>query len=89
MIFDTVESPPLKPVPGFTAGSRGSKAMRLVNVAVTRPQHKLLVVANLAYLRATISGKDTLRLAVEEARKAAVMKSVDVVILATTPTRQA
>src|SRR5258708_5590695 len=45
IIFDTVESPPLPP-PEFTSGQWGSKAMRLVNVAVTRAQYKLIVVAN-------------------------------------------
>jgi len=51
VIYDTVESPPLNLVPDFTAGAWGSEAMRLVNVALSRAKHKLIIVANREYLR--------------------------------------
>ena len=51
VIYDTVESPPLSLVPDFTAGAWGSEAMRLVNVALSRAKHKLIIVANREYLR--------------------------------------
>jgi len=51
VIYDTVESPPLRLTPNFTAGAWGSEAMRLVNVALSRARHKLIIVANLEYLR--------------------------------------
>jgi superfamily I DNA and/or RNA helicase len=48
VIFDTVESPPIDP--WFVDGGKvGAEAMRLVNVAVTRPKHKLIIVANVNY----------------------------------------
>ena len=78
VIFDTVESPPITPMPGFTAGRRGTKAMHLINVAVTRPQYKLIIVANTAYLRRHLTRADTLMQAVEEARRAATMISLEV-----------
>lgn len=65
IIFDTVESRFLKP--NFTKGEHGSNAMRLVNVAVTRAKHKLIIAANSAYVRAKFTENDTLRLSVEAA----------------------
>ncbi len=50
LILDLVESPGL-PIAPFLKGEWGSEAMRLINVAVTRARHKLLIVANLDYLR--------------------------------------
>lgn len=76
VIFDTVESPPLKPH-SFIAGQRMSEATRLVNVAVTRAKHKLIIVANATYLRATLGRRDTTLLALEEAAKAATIDSCD------------
>ena len=67
IIFDTVESRFLKP--NFTKGEHDSNAMRLVNVAVTRARHKLIIVANAAYIHAKFAASDTLRLAVEEAQR--------------------
>ncbi len=50
LIFDTVESPGLEIAP-FLRGGWGSDAMRLLNVAVTRARQKLLIVANMEYIR--------------------------------------
>ena len=77
IIFDTVESPPLSP-PEFTSGQLGSKAMRLVNVAVTRAQHKLIIVANSQYVQSKFYEHDTLRLAVQEAQRAGTLFSRDI-----------
>lgn len=77
VIFDTVESPGLAPGE-FISGSQGSDSMRLINVAVTRPKQKLYIVANLPHLRQTLSDQATLRLAVEEAARAAVLPSLDI-----------
>ena len=65
IIFDTVDSGFLKPVQNFTKGTYGSNAMRLINVATTRARHKLIVIANSAYVRTKFDESDTLRLAVE------------------------
>ncbi len=59
VIYDTVESPPLGLTPNFTAGAWGSEAMRLVNVALSRARHKLMIVANLNYLRDLQRGSGT------------------------------
>jgi AAA domain len=50
LIFDLVESPGLSIAP-FLRGGWGSESMRLLNVAVTRARHKLLIVANLRHIR--------------------------------------
>ena len=42
--------------------------MRLTNVAVTRAQHKLIIVANCQYIRQRLHANDTLLLAVQEAQ---------------------
>jgi DNA replication protein DnaC len=83
IIFDTVESPPLSP-PEFTSGQLGSKAMRLVNVAVTRAQHKLIIVANSQYVQSNFNEQDTLRLAVQEAQRAGTIFSRDIFDIAST-----
>jgi superfamily I DNA and/or RNA helicase len=49
LILDLVESPGIKMAP-FLRGGWGSDAMRLLNVAVTRARHKLLIVANMKYI---------------------------------------
>lgn len=77
IIFDTVDSPPLSPS-SLTSGNQGSDAMRLVNVAVTRAKHKLIIVANREYIQAQLSPNDTLRLAVQEARESGCITSRDV-----------
>ncbi len=41
--------------------------MRLTNVAMTRAQHKLIIVANYQYLQQCLSKNDTLRLAIQDA----------------------
>jgi len=78
VIFDTVESPPVPPRDGFTAGQWGSQAMRLINVAVTRPKHKLIVIANVRWIWERFQAHDILRLAIDEAQKAGIMKSREV-----------
>jgi hypothetical protein len=52
--------------------------MRLVNVAITRPQQKLIIVANLGYIKHYFDPKDTLRLAVQEAAQNGVIQSAHV-----------
>jgi superfamily I DNA and/or RNA helicase len=81
VIFDTVESQGADPSVHFSRGEIGSEAMRLVNVAVTRPKHKLIIVANFQWLRANLAKSDILMLAVEEAAKAAVLRSGEIVPL--------
>ncbi|HVA25094.1 MAG TPA: AAA domain-containing protein [Chloroflexota bacterium] len=49
IVFDTVEGPPERPAP-FVSGGYGSEAMRLINVAITRAQSELVVIANVEYL---------------------------------------
>jgi hypothetical protein len=50
VIFDTVESPGVA-ISKFTSNQWGSDAMRLLNVAVSRARDKLLIVANMPYIR--------------------------------------
>ncbi len=45
VIFDTTEAPGLAVAP-FLRGMWGSEAMRLLNVAVTRARHKLVIIAH-------------------------------------------
>lgn len=65
IIFDTVESPELKI--SFTRGHHGTEAMRLTNVAITRAQYKLIIIANYQYIIRELSEQDTLRQVVEAA----------------------
>ena len=78
VIFDTVESQGAEPSVHFSRGGIGSAAMRLINVAVTRPKYKLIIVANLQWLRAKLNKDDILMLAVEEAAKAATIRSGEI-----------
>jgi hypothetical protein len=75
IIFDTVESTGLPPSTFLTAGSWGSAAMRLTNVAMTRAQHKLIIVANYQYLQQKLGKNDTLRLAIQDAYAAGNIQS--------------
>ncbi len=59
IVFDTVESPPEQPAP-FVSGGYGSEAMRLINVAMTRAQSELVVIAHVAHLRRTLRRGSTL-----------------------------
>ncbi len=77
VIFDTVQSPGLGPG-RFLSGSKNSASMRLINVAVTRPRQKLIIVANRNYIRRNMPGS-TLYLAVEDAAKAAIVPSLNIV----------
>jgi AAA domain/PLD-like domain len=74
IIFDTVESTGLLPST-LTAGSWGSAAMRLTNVAMTRAQYKLIIVANYQYLQQKLGKYDTLRLAAQDAYAAGNIQS--------------
>ncbi len=78
IIFDTVDSLPLKPPFRLTSGEWGSSAMRLVNVAITRAQQKLIIVANQEYIQKFFSARDTLSLAVQEAARSGVVQSADI-----------
>lgn len=80
IIFDTVESLPIQPDPPFrlTSGKQRSNAMRLVNVAITCAQQKLVIVANREYIKRYFDPQDTLRLVVEEAACSGVILSADV-----------
>ena len=49
LLFDVVDAPGL-PLARFLCGGWESDAMRLLNVAVTRARHKLLIVAHLAFI---------------------------------------
>jgi superfamily I DNA and/or RNA helicase len=59
IIFDTVEAPPDQPAP-FVRGGYGSESMRLINVAITRAQSELIVIANVAHLCRTLRPGSTL-----------------------------
>ena len=50
VIFDTTEAPGLAIAP-FLRGGWGSGAMRLLNVAVTRARHKLVIIAHREHMR--------------------------------------
>jgi len=50
VIFDTTEAPGLAIAP-FLQGMWGSGAMRLLNVAITRARHKLVIIAHREYMR--------------------------------------
>lgn len=81
VIFDTVESPDAEPVKDFTAGTFGSNAMRLINVAITRARHKLIIVANVSYLRRKLRDDDILYKVVMDAQAVCTIKSQEVLQL--------
>ncbi|MGH2486444.1 MAG: AAA domain-containing protein, partial [Ktedonobacterales bacterium] len=83
VVFDTVESPQL-PI-NFLRGGRMTDAMRLVNVATTRPKYKLIIVANMRWLRQQLGATDTLLLAAEEAARARLVMSESVILARVTP----
>jgi superfamily I DNA and/or RNA helicase len=76
VIFDTVESPGVKP---WCTGSEGSPSMRLVNVAITRAKQKLILVANYKYILQEVPESATMRLAVEAAANSARLSSLDII----------
>lgn len=49
LVFDTTESPQIR-ISRFTSDEWGTNAMRLLNVAITRARHKLLIIANMDYI---------------------------------------
>ncbi len=89
VIFDTVESPDICPRIDFIAGGKATEALRLINVAVTRARHKLIIVANAQHiLKAHFNDKSLwfpegsiLRKAVEEARQGGAINSLDLLDL--------
>lgn len=93
VIFDTVESPtnpPTSPREDFIAGGERTNAQRLVNVAITRARHKLIVVANAAHIKSACNSENnsfafpansTLRLAIQEAEQSSRLNSLEVVRL--------
>ena len=56
--------------------------MRLTNVAMTRAQHKLIIVANYQYLQRCLDKHDTLRLAIQDAYTAGNILSSEFLHLA-------
>ncbi len=91
IIFDTVESPDIPPRLDFIAGGKATEALRLINVAVTRARHKLIIVANTRHImNARFSDQSLwfpqgsiLRKAVEEAGQAGTLNSLEVLNLPT------
>jgi ssDNA-binding Zn-finger/Zn-ribbon topoisomerase 1 len=68
VIFDTVEAPPERPAP-LIDDTRDPTAKLLLNVALTRPQRSLVVLAHRRHLRSTLpptSGASRLLLLLEE-----------------------
>jgi superfamily I DNA and/or RNA helicase len=59
IVFDTVEAAPERPAP-FMRGGYGSESMRLINVAITRAQSRLVIVADTAHLRRALPRDATL-----------------------------
>jgi superfamily I DNA/RNA helicase len=80
VIFDTVDSVGVTIRREFTGEGPRSGAMRLINVAITRAQHKLIIVANTRYLKEQqrqgyLAENATLMAAIQEARKAYTIMS--------------
>jgi phosphatidylserine/phosphatidylglycerophosphate/cardiolipin synthase-like enzyme len=75
VIFDTVDSINSVPRENFTAGPLGSNAMRLINVAITRARHKLIIIANAPYLQNKLKEHDILALVLKDAQASARLKS--------------
>lgn len=78
IIFDAVASPGLVDKNHFISGGPHSDAQRLVNVAVTRAQHKLVIIANRDHVHSSMPQDSTLALAVAEAQQSGVIKSANV-----------
>ncbi len=78
IVFDTVESRPITHRREFIGGGQNSNGERLINVAITRAKHKLIVVANHKHIATQFEEDDTLRLVVGEARKAGTFKSREI-----------
>jgi len=64
VIFDLVEGP-IREI-RWLAGAFNSEAMRLVNVAITRPTAKIVFVANLNYLKTKLRSDSILRQILED-----------------------
>lgn len=50
IIYDTTESPPLAPTRFSTADTLEEDGAKLLNVALSRAQHRMVIIANLSYL---------------------------------------
>lgn len=50
IIYDTTESPPLAPTHFSTANTLEEDGAKLLNVALSRAQHRMMIIANLSYL---------------------------------------
>lgn len=86
VIFDTVESKPIPHRQEFIGGGVRTPGQRLVNVAVTRAQHKLVVIANARHIDSRFDAADMLKLVVEDAQAAGVINS-QVLLAPFAPTR--
>lgn len=64
VIFDLVEGP-MREI-RWLAGAFNSEAMRLLNVAITRPKAKIVFIANLNYLRTKLRSDSILRQILED-----------------------
>ncbi len=67
VILDLVEGP-IRKIKWLNGGFN-SEAMRLINVAITRTKAKLIIVANLQYLKRKLAAKSVLRKILEEVEK--------------------
>lgn len=84
VIFDTVESPPNPPPEDFLV--IGLDAIRLINVAITRAKHKLIIVANARHIETALGrnggfafpADSLLRKVVVEGRNSGNINSSDV-----------
>ena len=89
VIFDTVESPDVAPYTDFIAGGKGTEALRLINVAVTRAKHKLIIVANVQHILnyqdhqwgLWFPNESILRKAIQEAKKSASINCLEILNL--------
>ena len=51
IIYDTTESPPLYPTPFSTADTLEDDGAKLLNVALSRAEHRMVIIANLDFLQ--------------------------------------
>jgi ssDNA-binding Zn-finger/Zn-ribbon topoisomerase 1 len=67
VIFDLVEGP-MRNI-RWLSGPFGSEAMRIINVAITRAQAKIIFIANLKYLKKKLDKQSILRQILEDVEK--------------------
>jgi hypothetical protein len=75
VVFDMVEAPSLVPAFPFIGGGDGSEGQRLINVAVTRARHKLVIVAQVPYMIEQFGLRHTIRRVVDVAREQGVLSA--------------